>query len=230
MISEESFIKNLTEVTQRLRQACVTCGRDFSEVKILPVTKTHGAWAAEYAVRAGWGAVGENRVQEGAEKKPACKEPAIWTLIGNLQSNKAKLAVETFDVIQSVDRIKIVNALAKHAQELNRQLDILLQVNAGNDPAKHGAEPEDATQLLDTALEAAPFLNVKGLMTIAPLSDDPDIARRTFAALREIRDRLEASHGHPLPELSMGMSGDLESAVAEGSTCIRIGTALFGSR
>ena len=181
-------------------------------------------------MRAGWGAVGENRVQEGAEKKPACKEPAIWTLIGNLQSNKAKLAVETFDVIQSVDRIKIVNALAKHAQELNRQLDILLQVNAGNDPAKHGAEPEDATQLLDTALEAAPFLNVKGLMTIAPLSDDPDIARRTFAALREIRDRLEASHGHPLPELSMGMSGDLESAVAEGSTCIRIGTALFGSR
>lgn len=230
MILEETFIKNLTEVSERLEQACHESGRGIGEVKILPVTKTHGAWAAEYAVRAGWVAVGENHVQEAAEKKPACREPAIWTLIGNLQSNKARLAVETFDAIQSVDRIKIVNALAKHARELGKALDILLQVNAGQDPAKYGAEAGDVEPLLEAALEAAPVLRVKGLMTIAPLSDDPSVARRTFATLRGIRDKLEASHQVALPELSMGMSGDLEAAVAEGSTCIRIGTALYGSR
>lgn len=199
------------------------------EVTLLPVTKTHPAAAAEYAARCGFTAVGENRVQEGMEKRPQAPATLRWELIGHLQSNKAKLAATHFDRVQSVDGEKLITLLNRAAGELNRKLPVLLQINAGQDPAKFGAEPADAARLLELAL-AQPHLQVDGLMTIAPLSDDPAVARRTFANLRTIRDELVARFGVPLRELSMGMTGDLEAAIAEGSTQVRVGTALYGAR
>jgi pyridoxal phosphate enzyme (YggS family) len=184
-------------------------------------------------VRYGLPAVGENRVQEAIEKRAATAGPLHWELIGHLQSNKARLATAHFDRIQSVDSEKLIQFLARAAADQGKVLPVLLQINAGNDPAKFGAEPADAPRLLDAAL-AQPSLRVDGFMTIAPLGPTPDEththAQRTFANLRRIRDEQAARTGRPLRELSMGMSGDFAAAIAAGSTLIRVGTALFGSR
>jgi pyridoxal phosphate enzyme (YggS family) len=228
-IDYETFSRRADALRTRIAAACATAGRDPAGVTLLPVTKTHPAAAAAYAARYGFAGVGENRVQEGVDKRPQAPAGLRWELIGHLQSNKAKLAATHFERIQSVDSEKLLNVLNRAAGELGRKLPVLLQVNAGNDPAKFGAEPADAPRLLAAAL-ALPHLQVDGLMTIAPLSDDPAVARRTFAALRAIRDDLAARTGAPLRELSMGMTGDLEAAVLEGSTLVRVGTALYGPR
>lgn len=225
----DEFCVRVAAVRAQIAAACAAASRDPAEVGLLAVTKNHPPAAAEYAARLGIRAVGENRVQEGVEKRAQVAAPLEWELIGHLQSNKARLAATHFDRVQSVDSAKLINHLGRAAGELGKPLRILLQVNAGRDPAKFGAELEDAPALLDAAL-AQPHLRVEGLMTIAPLSEDPDVARRTFVTLRELRDRLAAQTGAPLRELSMGMSGDLAAAVAAGSTLVRIGTALYGSR
>lgn len=225
----EIFCRRADALRARMAAACQQAGRAPDACALLPVTKTHPVEAIDFAHRYGLAAVGENRVQEGAEKRAQTSAAIRWELIGHLQSNKARLAVTHFDRIQSVDSPKLLTVLNRAAGELGKQLPVLLQINAGNDPAKFGAEPEDALRLLDTALEL-PHLQVDGLMTIAPLSDDPAVARRTFARLRAIRDDLATRSGRPLTELSMGMSGDLEAAIAEGSTLVRIGSALYGER
>lgn len=237
MLTYEEFFSRVTEVEARIAAACVAVGRAPHEVKLLAVTKTHPADAAIYAARHGLAAVGENRVQEAMAKRPeatAAGASALrWELIGHLQSNKARAAAETFDRIQSVDTEKLARRLDQAAGELGRPLAVLLQVNAGRDPAKFGCEIEDAPRLLEAAL-ALPNLRVEGLMTIAPLGADETEtqahARRTFENLRALRDEFATRFGVALPELSMGMSGDLEAAVAAGSTCVRVGTALFGAR
>ncbi len=230
MIPYQAFLIRLEETRLRIRAACERAGRPFQEVQLLPVTKTHPAAAAEFVAQAGLPVVGENRVQEAADKRDQAQAPALrWDLIGHLQSNKARLAARTFDRIQSVDREKLVGALDQAAGELGKTLEVFLQINAGYDPAKFGADPADAPRLLEAVL-GAKNLRVTGLMTIAPLSDDPAVAERTFAHLRTIRDDLVTRFQTSLPELSMGMSGDLEAAVAAGSTIVRVGTALFGSR
>lgn len=228
-IDYDTFRQRADALRTRIARACAESGRNPAEVALLPVTKTHPPAAAEYAARYGFAAVGENRVQEGAEKRALAPVTLRWELIGHLQSNKARLAVTHFDRIQSVDSVKLVTILNRLAGELAKPLPVLLQVNAGNDPAKFGCEPADAPRLLETAL-AQPHLRVDGLMTIAPLSDDPSVAERTFASLRTLRDELAARFGAPLRELSMGMTGDLEAAVKAGSTLVRVGTALFGPR
>lgn len=229
MISFNEFKTNTERVLSQIAEACRNAGRDPSEVELLAVTKTHPAEAAEYAARFGLKAVGENRVQEAIDKKPLSPVSLRWELIGHLQSNKAKLAVETFNRVQSVDSLKLIKLLDRAAGEQGRTLAVLLQINAGRDPAKFGAELEEAPALLEAALSCK-SLQVDGLMTIAPLSDDPAIAQRTFEALRELRDQLATRFGTPLRELSMGMTGDLAIAVAAGSTQVRVGTALFGRR
>jgi pyridoxal phosphate enzyme (YggS family) len=228
-IDYETFRMRADTLLARIAEQCRAAGHNPQDVTLLPVTKTHPAAAAEYAARYGLAAVGENRVQEAIDKQTQTTAPVRWELIGHLQSNKAKLAVTHFGRIQSVDSEKLLNVLDRAAGELGRKLPVLLQINAGNDPAKFGAEPADAPRLLDLAL-AKPHLQVDGLMTIAPLSDDPAVARRTFANLRAIRDQLAARTGAPLRELSMGMSGDLDAAIAEGSTLVRVGSALYGPR
>jgi len=229
MVTYPEFEQRAQAVLARIRAACAACGRDPGSVRLLPVTKTHPVDAALFAHRLGLRAVGENRVQEAAAKRPAAPADLRWELIGHLQSNKAKLAVATFDRVQSLDRADLAARLGRLADEAGKILPVLLQVNAGDDPAKFGCDLSDAPALLDAAL-AQPGLRVEGLMAIAPLSDDPEVARRAFDALRDCRDRLAAASGAPLPELSMGMSGDLEAAVAAGSTCLRVGSALFGER
>jgi PLP dependent protein len=232
-IDFETFRSRTDKLRALMADAARAAGRDPAEVVLLPVTKTHPAAAAEYVTRYGLLAVGENRVQEAVEKRAQVAGPLRWELIGHLQSNKAKLAAQHFDRVQSVDSEKLLNHLDRAASELGKQLPVLLQINAGNDPAKFGAEPTDAARLLEAAL-SKPNLRVDGLMTIAPLGSTPDEttehARRTFSNLRSIRDDLAARTGTPLRELSMGMSGDFALAIAAGSTLVRVGTALFGAR
>ena len=229
MVSYEQFKAHCDEVMARVAAACARSGRSPSEVRLLPVTKTHPVEAALHAYRHGFRAVGENRVQEAAAKRPLAPGDLRWELIGHLQSNKAKQALQAFDVLQSVDSAELAARLGRLAAELGLVREVLIQVNSGDDPAKFGCDLAEAPRVLEAAL-AQPALRVTGLMAIAPLSPDPAVADRTFAELRLCRDALASRFGAALPELSMGMSGDLESAVAAGSTCLRVGSALFGSR
>jgi pyridoxal phosphate enzyme (YggS family) len=233
-IAYEEFVRRADVVRAQIAAACATAGRDPATVELLAVTKTHPVAAADYAARYGLRAVGENRVQEAAEKRPLCAAPTLhWELIGHLQSNKAKLAATHFDRVQSVDSEKLLNHLDRAAAELGKILPVLLQINAGRDPAKFGAEIEDAPRLLELALTKK-NLRLDGLMTIAPLGATPaeaaDHAQRTFSQLRALRDDLAARFQIPLRELSMGMSGDLAPAIAAGSTQVRVGSALYGAR
>jgi pyridoxal phosphate enzyme (YggS family) len=229
LLSYDEFALRADAVRSQISGACQAAGRDPREVELLAVTKNHPPAAADYAARYGLRAVGENRVQEAVEKKSQTTAPVAWELIGHLQSNKARLAAGHFDRVQSVDSEKLLELLDQAAAGFGRGLPVLLEINAGADPGKFGAPPAAAPRLLETAL-AKKNLRVDGLMTIAPLSDDPAVARRAFATLRALRDRLAQEFAAPLPVLSMGMSGDLAAAVAEGSTLVRIGTALFGAR
>lgn len=224
-----TFSERADALRAEIAAACRAAGRAPEEVELLAVTKNHPPEAAEFAARYGLKGVGENRVQEGVDKRARCPAALRWELIGHLQSNKSRLAAQHFDRIQSVDSEKLLNHLDRAAGELGKTLPILLQINAGRDPAKFGAEIEDAPRLLELAL-AKTHLRVDGLMTIAPLSDDPAVAERTFATLRELRDQFARKFGTPLRELSMGMSGDFAAAIAAGSTIVRVGTALFGAR
>lgn len=229
MVTYDQFAARAQAVLDRIRHACEGCGRAPSSVRLLPVTKTHPFEAAEYAARFGLGSVGENRVQEGALKRPRSPAGLRWELIGHLQSNKAKQALQAFEVLQSVDSAELAARLGRIATEQGLEREVYVQVNSGDDPAKFGCDLAEAPAVLEALLPHR-SLKVVGLMAIAPLSDDPAVARRTFAELRRCRDGLETRFGVKLPELSMGMSGDLELAVAEGSTCVRVGSALYGSR
>ena len=229
IIPYDEFCRRADTVRAGIAAACVRAGRKPDEVGLLAVTKNHPPAAAEYAARYGLPAVGENRVQEGVDKRAATTAEVRWELIGHLQSNKAKLAATHFDRIQTVDSEKLLRLLDRAAAEAGKILPVLLQINAGHDPAKFGADLADAPRLLDAALTQS-HLKVEGFMTIAPLSDDTSVATRTFTTLRELRDQLAGETGALLPELSMGMSGDYVEAIAAGSTQVRIGTALSGER
>jgi pyridoxal phosphate enzyme (YggS family) len=229
-LTYSEFQVRLVAVQSAIAEACQAAGRPAGSATLLPVTKNHPPEAAIYVAQAGLPAVGENRVQEARDKKAAAALPSLrWELIGHLQSNKAKLAAATFDRIQSVDSPKLLDLLDRAAAEGGRTLPVLLQVNAGRDPAKSGCSLEEAPALLEHALRCRSLL-VDGLMTIAPLDDQPDTARRTFEALRACRDTLAGQFHTPLAELSMGMTGDLREAILAGSTQVRVGTALFGAR
>ena len=229
MISLEEFKERLSAVQERIQSACSCSGRSHGEVSLLPVTKNHPVDAVEFAAAAGLLAVGENRVQEAADKRSSYTNPMQWELIGHLQSNKAKQAVEIFDRIQSVDSLKLLRRLDRIASESGKVLPILIQCNSGKDPNKYGFIAESMDEAVETAL-GADSLRLDGLMTIAPLDGDSDVAKSAFETLRTLRDGLAECFGCPLAELSMGMTGDLEEAIAAGSTQIRVGTALFGER
>jgi len=192
-------------------------------VTVVGVTKNAPAAVVEAAAAAGVTDIGENRVQEAMQKATAVRAAVRWHLIGHLQRNKVKQAVELFTVIHSVDSLRLIDALAA----TGRPLEVFLQVNVTGETTKHGAHPDDARALLQQALRT-PSLRVTGLMTMAPLGGDP---RPGFRALRQLRDDLDgAGDGPPLPHLSMGMSDDYVVAVEEGATHVRIGTALVGGK
>ena len=220
----------LDEVKARIAAACRRVGRNPEDVEIIAVTKTHGAETVDEAWRAGLRIVGENKVQEAAWKKPASVSGPEWHLIGHLQGNKVRHALELFDFIHSVDSVKLADRIDFIADSIGASPRILLEVNVSGEKSKSGMRPEDVEPALRHIMESCPRLTVEGLMTMAPFSENPEDARPYFRRLRELRDSLEASLGIGLPRLSMGMSGDYEVAVEEGATWVRLGTVLFGER
>ena len=224
------FGEILAEVRGKIDAACARAGRDPSGVEIVAVTKTHGEDAVREAWENGLRIVGENKVQEAAWKRPASVAGPMWHLIGHLQSNKVRPALELFDFIHSVDSARLADRLNQVADAVGASPHVLLEVNVSGERSKSGLRPEDVEPTLRHVQEACPRLTVEGLMTMAPFSESPEDARPHFRRLRTLRDRLEQSLGVGLPRLSMGMSGDYEVAVEEGATWVRLGTALFGER
>ncbi len=220
----------VAQVRRRIETAAIAGERDPAAVTLVAVGKTFPPEMLAAAVAAGVTDLGEIRVQETAAKKPVVPA-ARWHLIGPLQRNKARRALELFDVIHTVDRPDLVQRLeyllAQHWPE--RRQPILIEVNVGREPQKSGVLPEDAATLLTTALASA-HLEVTGLMAIPPQTSDPEESRWHFRSVRELRDRLQDRCGAALPDLSMGMTQDFEIAVAEGATMVRVGTAIFGPR
>ncbi len=218
-------------VLDRIAAACARVGRDPAEVTLVAVSKTVPAERLVAAVAAGLDTLGENRVQEAAAKRPLV-DGARWHLVGPLQSNKARRALELFEVVQTVDSIALaarLDGLLCAGERSAGPRPILLQVNVDRDPAKAGLDPADLPATIE-AIAALGSLEVAGLMTIGRLTDDPEAARPTFVALRALSDRLRAGHPALGPALSMGMSDDYPVAVEEGATIVRVGRALFGER
>lgn len=218
MLDLEAIRANAAAVEAKIAAACTRAGRKRDEVTLVAVTKTFPAIAIDHAVAAGITNVGENRVQEARDKQPETTAKARWHLIGHLQSNKAKDAVRLFDVIQTIDSIELAEKIAKAVGE--KRIEVLLQVNVGRESQKSGIEIEDVPAV---AKQVANMLNLRGLMAIPP-HGSPEETRAYFRQLRVMRDDLG------LPELSMGMSEDYETAIEEGATIIRVGRAIFGER
>jgi len=223
--------RNLEEIRGRLAAAALRAGRDPAQVRLVAVTKTVGLDHLKEAVDAGQTHFGENYLQEARAKIAALGSGLTWHFIGHLQSNKARATVEFFDLIHSVDRLRLAHALEEAAARRGKVQDILIQVNLAGEESKSGAPPGEVQDLL-TEISRMPHLRVQGLMTMPPWFPDPEGVRPYFRALRELRDRLRQPGlaAGALPELSMGMTGDFEVAVAEGATLVRIGTAIFGRR
>ena len=220
--------QNLEEVRRRMVAAAQRAGRDPAAIRLVAVSKTMPVELIREAVAAGQRLFGENYLQEARGKIEALGEAASWHFIGHLQSNKAKAAVNLFELIHGVDRLKLAKALDTAAASTGNLQKILIQVNLAGEASKSGASPEAAPELLQE-ISRLPHLRVVGLMTMPPFLA-PEAVRPYFQALRELRDRLQDLGGNPLPELSMGMSGDYEVAIEAGATLVRVGTAIFGSR
>jgi hypothetical protein len=229
------MVKNLTAVRERIAAAARRAGRRPEEVALMAVSKTFPPDVIREAYNTGQRLFGENRVQEFADKAGALRDLAgvEWHMIGHLQSNKAAKAAELFSAVDSVDSLRLAEKLNAAAQKLNKRLPVLIEINVGGEAAKSGTAPDSPE--LEQLLAAAPSLEalqIRGLMTIPPFTEDPQLSRRYFRSLRELRDQIAARRlpGISLDVLSMGMSHDFEVAIEEGSTCVRVGTAIFGER
>jgi len=230
-----SIAENIAIVRDRLEHAAQRAGRRPDDITLMAVSKTFSAAAIREAYAAGLRVFGENRVQEFVGKIDALRDltGVTWHLIGHLQSNKANKAAELFSAIDSVDSLKLAQKLNSAAQSLGKKLDVLIEINIGGEQAKSGLKP--SSEELDQLLLGAPqleSLTIRGLMTVPPFFDDPEQARPYFRRLRELRDTIADRHlpSIDMGTLSMGMSHDFEAAIEEGSTCVRVGTAIFGNR
>jgi pyridoxal phosphate enzyme (YggS family) len=227
----DAIAGNLARVRARIAAACQRAGRDERAVELLAVSKTAPATAVRAALAAGQSTFGENRVQELAAKAQALADlPAVrWHMIGTLQTNKVRqlVAVPGLALLHSLDRPGLADELQRELARAGRRLPVLLQVHATGEASKHGVPPGAARDLLAHALAHCPALDVVGLMAMGPLGGDP---APTFRLVARLRDELQQHSGRALPVLSLGMSGDLEAAIAAGSTLVRVGTAVFGPR
>ena len=222
--------ENLMTVQKRIERACENCGRSVEDVTLVAVSKKKEAPLLREAFEAGQLVFGENRVQEVLAKQPELPSALQWHLIGHLQSNKVKHAIYCgFDVIHSIDSEKLLRRINAESEEQGRVQRIFLQVNVSGEGSKYGIPPDQLESLLQAAT-GYHHVDIQGLMTIPPLAEDPGKAAPHFAALRELRDRVAGSTGFALPELSMGMSHDMEIAIREGATLVRVGTDIFGAR
>ncbi len=220
---------HLSKIHRRIADAATRADRDPASVQLVAVSKTHPASAVHVAVSAGQRVFGESRVQEAKEKIPACPPGLEWHFIGHLQKNKIRHALPLFDFFHSIDSLPLAQAINRIAQETGRTVSGLIEVNVSGEASKHGFSAEQLRADF-SALTALPQLRLRGLMTMAPYAEEPDQARPFFRALRELRGELQQTQGAELPHLSMGMSGDFETAIEEGATLVRIGSSIFGER
>jgi len=223
--------KRLENVNDRIKKAALTCGRDPENIHLVAVSKTISTNRVKEAIELGVTILGENYVQEARDKFNLLGTyPVSWHFIGHLQTNKAKYAVRLFDLIHSVDTLKLARELDKQAKKINKFQDILIQINVSKEPSKSGSDMENAAILIKDIVRLE-NLSVKGLMAMPPFYNNPEKARPYFIALRNLRDQIQKTlPGVALDELSMGMTGDFEVAIEEGATFVRIGTAIFGER
>jgi len=230
---DNQLLSRLHRVRERMSAAAIRAGREAADVKLVAVSKTHTAELVSEAVAAGVADFGENRVQEAEAKIPKVgRDAACWHLIGHLQANKARRAVELFDVIHSLDSESLARRLDRVCGELNREeFPVLIQVDLGHEQTKRGVQESELPKLIDAIAECE-HLRLIGLMTLPPFFDEPERVRPFFRRLRELRDELSSlgAFGKSPGDLSMGMTHDYEIAIEEGATIIRVGTAIFGER
>jgi PLP dependent protein len=224
--------KSVDRIQNRIRETAQLYGRDMDEIQLVAVSKTTSPEMIRETIECGLKIFGENYIQESKDKIASIADSSVsWHFIGHLQSNKAKYAVKLFDLIHTVDSIKLARELDRQAQKINKVQDILLQVNVGMEGSKSGISPDNVLDLAK-AIGSLQYLKVKGLMTIPPVYNSPERVAPYFQNLRKLRDIIqnEKIPNIEMKELSMGMTGDFEVAIREGATIIRIGTAIFGER
>ncbi|MEO0115184.1 MAG: YggS family pyridoxal phosphate-dependent enzyme [candidate division WOR-3 bacterium] len=223
--------ENLNKVWERINSICARINRKPEEIQLVAVTKNVSVEKIKEGIRAGIKIIGENRVQEARAKYPAIGNIIEWHLVGHLQTNKVKPALEIFSLIQSVDSIHLAEAIQKRAWAMNRTVPILIEVNTSGEPTKYGVKPDELFTVVD-AIRTMPNLAIKGLMTIGPglAIENPEASRQSFRRLYELKNKVETELKIKLSYLSMGMSSDFEIAIEEGSNMLRIGTAIFGQR
>jgi PLP dependent protein len=229
MLLDMDLAANLQSIHDRINAACRRVGRAPETVTFLAVSKGQTPQAVRAAAEAGQMLFGENRVQEARAKISQCPGRLRWQMIGHLQSNKCRDAVHFFEMIQSVDSLALAQEINKWADKSAKTMPILVEVNIAGESSKFGYQPERLLAELEQ-INALKKIEIHGLMTVAPWAEDPEKVRPVFRKLRELKGQCEQILGAPLPHLSMGMSGDFEIAIEEGSTMVRVGTAFFGPR
>jgi pyridoxal phosphate enzyme (YggS family) len=229
MVRGVDLAANLNTLRQRMAAACARAGRDPASVELVAVTKSQPPEVVNAAAELGLSLFGENRVQEAKAKAPQCSGRLRWHMIGHLQTNKARDAVHLFEMIHSVDSLRLAQEIEKWAERVGRTMPVLLEVNVAGESSKFGYRSEQLLRELP-AVNGLRRLEVQGLMTMAPWTPEPEKVRPIFRQLRQLKGECEKVLGVTLPHLSMGMTSDFEVAIEEGATLARIGTALFGER
>jgi len=224
-----SVAENLSEIQDRIASACERAGRSAESVNLIAVSKTWPAEHVQLAVDAGQLVLGENKLQEGQEKIPVMSPDLEWHFIGGLQKNKVRKVFGLFQVIHSIDSLKLAKYANNVAADMGIKPKVLLQVNIGEEESKGGFLVKQLVEQFTELLECE-YLSIVGLMCIPPAVPEPELARQWFVKVRELKDQLEQQFNIELPHLSMGMSGDFEVAIEEGATYVRVGTSIFGSR
>lgn len=225
-----SMAERLASVEEQISRACARAGRDRGDVLLVAVSKTYPPEAVDALARLGCKEFGESRVQEAAQKIPACSSGLAWHGIGHLQRNKVAPAVTLFTRLHGVDSVRLLERIEHCAAEAGHSVQACLEVNVSGESSKYGFAPAEVPAVLEEVLPRLRYVQVDGLMTIAPFSTDPEGARPYFRRLRTLRDAWSSASGWPLDVLSMGMSHDVEVAIEEGATMVRVGSALFGPR
>ncbi len=225
-----SVAENLQGIRERIERAAARSHRNAEDITLIAVTKTVAAERINEAIQAGVEIIGESRIQEAMDKRENIR-PVSWHMIGHLQTNKVKYAVRIFDMIQSVDSIHLAREINKRCASADRKMPVLIEINTSGEESKYGCAPGKAPELVH-AISEMKNLQIRGLMTIGLFSDDPDVVRPCFVSLRQLAERITEMKipGVGMDILSMGMSSDFELAIEEGSTMVRIGSAIFGAR
>jgi len=229
---KEDIRANIEDIRQRIAAAAKRAGRDPEDVTLIAVTKLHDPEEMNEAIACGASDIGENKVQELTAKYDSVTEGVRWHLIGHLQTNKVKYIADKVCMIHSVDSLKLAKEIDKRCGAIGRTMDVLVEVNCAGEESKSGVAPDGAQGLVCDIINECPAVRVKGLMTVAPAADDPEDVRQYFRQLRLLKDKINEGLDGPLKlsQLSMGMSHDFETAIEEGATMVRVGTAIFGAR